>query len=165
MTRPSAVRRQDHWGPHGSRGVAAVEFAITAPLLIFVMLATAEVGRAFVHYDTLSYSIRNSARFVTEHAINGTTGVVEISGPVTTQAKNLAVYGNVTGPGGGKAILPGFLTSQVTVVGAGNDNIRVTAAYPYQPMLGAVLPTFGFGSGSIPLGFTMRIAVTMRAIS
>ena len=163
MKRPSAVRRQDHWGPHGSRGVAAVEFAITAPLLIFVMLATAEVGRAFVHYDTLSYSIRNSARFVTEHAINGTTGVVEISGAVVSQARNLAVYGNVAGTGGAK--LPNFQTSQITVIDAGNDNIRVTAAYPYQPMLGAVLPTFGFGSGSIPMGFTMRIAVTMRAIS
>ena len=163
MKRPSAVWRHDHWGPRGSRGVAVVEFAITAPLLIFVMLATAEVGRAFVVYDTLSYSIRNSARFVTEHAINGTTGVVEISGAVVSQARNLAVYGNVTGTGGAK--LPNFQTSQITVIDAGNDNIRVTAAYPYQPMLGAVLPTFGFGSGSIPMGFTMRIAVTMRAIS
>jgi len=163
MKRPSAVWRHDHWGPRGSRGVAVVEFAITAPLLIFVMLATAEVGRAFVHYDTLSYSIRNSARFVTEHAINGTTGVVEISGAVVSQARNLAVYGNVAGTGGAK--LPNFQTSQITVIDAGNDNIRVTAAYPYQPMLGAVLPTFGFGSGSIPMGFTMRIAVTMRAIS
>jgi len=151
--------------PKRSRGVAAVEFAITAPLLIFVMLAAAEVGRAFVQYDTLSYSIRNSARFVTENVIAGDTGVVSLSSAVTSQARNLAVYGNVTGPGGGRAILPGFLTSQVTVVDAGNNNIRVTAAYPYQPMLGAVLPTFGFGSGSIPLGFTMRIAVTMRAIS
>ena len=163
MKRPSAVWRHDHWGPRGSRGVAVVEFAITAPLLIFVMLATAEVGRAFVVYDTLSYSIRNSARFVTEHAINGTTGVVEISGAVVSQARNLAVYGNVAGTGGAK--LPNFQTSQITVIDAGNDNIRVTAAYPYQPMLGAVLPTFGLGSGSIPLGFTMRIAVTMRAIS
>ena len=163
MKRPSAVWRHDHWGPRGSRGVAVVEFAITAPLLIFVMLATAEVGRAFVVYDTLSYSIRNSARFVTEHAINGTTGVVEISGAVVSQARNLAVYGNVAGTGGAK--LPNFQTSQITVIDVGNDNIRVTAAYPYQPMLGAVLPTFGFGSGSIPMGFTMRIAVTMRAIS
>jgi|APLow6443716910_1056828.scaffolds.fasta_scaffold196772_2 Flp pilus assembly protein TadG len=165
MKRTSVLRRRDHWGPRGSRGLAAVEFAITAPVLIFVMLAAAEVGRAFVHYDTLSYSIRNSARFVTEHAINGTTGVIDVSAPVIGQARNLAVYGNVAGPGGGEAILRDFLTSHVTVVDAGNDNIRVTAAYPYRPMLGTILPTFGFGSGSIPLGFTMRVAVTMRAIS
>jgi len=157
------VRRHDRWGPHGSRGVAAVEFAITAPLLILVMLATAEVGRAFVHYDTLSYSIRNSARFVTEHAINGTTGVIDISAPVIVQARNLAVFGNIAGTG--RAKLPNYQTSQVAVTNAGNDNIRVTATYPYQSMLGAVLPTFGLGSGSIPLTFNLRIAVTMRAIS
>ena len=51
-----------------------------------------------------------------------------------------------------------------TVADAGSDNIEVTAAYPYQPIIGAVLPIFGIGE-SIPLAFTMRIAVTMRAIS
>jgi len=140
-----------------------VEFAITAPVLILVMLAAAEVGRAFVHYDTLSYSIRNSARFVTEHAINGTTGVIDISAPVIEQARNLAVYGNAAGTG--EAKLPNHQAIQFTVANAGNDNIRVTAIYPYQSMLGAVLPTFGFGSGSIPLTFNMRVVVTMRAIS
>ena len=148
---------------HRSRGLAAVEFVITAPLLIFVMLVGAELGRAFVQYDTLSYSIRNSARFVTEHAINGTTGVVSLSDAVKAQARNLAVYGNVAGSG--QAILPNFQVGHVTVADAGNDNIRVTAAYPYQPMLGAALSTFGIGGGSIPLAFTQRIVVTMRAIS
>jgi Flp pilus assembly protein TadG len=148
---------------HRSRGVAAVEFVITAPLLIFVMLAGAELGRAFVHYDTLSYSIRNSARFVTEHAIDGTTGVVSLSGAVIAQARNLAVYGNVAGAG--QAVLPNYQVGHVTVANAGNDNIRVTAVYPYQPMLGAALGTFGIGGGSIPLAFPLRIDITMRAIS
>ena len=48
---------------------------------------------------------------------------------------------------------------------AGNDNIRVTAVYPYQPMLGAALSTFGIGGGSISLAFPLRIDITMRAIS
>ena len=54
-----------------SRGMAAVEFVITVPLLLLVMLVVVELGRAFVQYDTLSYSVRNSARFVTENAIDG----------------------------------------------------------------------------------------------
>lgn len=149
--------------PPRCEGVAAVEFVITAPLLIFVMLATAEVGRAFVHYDTLSYSIRNSARFVTETALVGTAGVVGLSDTVVRQAQNLAVYGNVTGTG--TRVLPNFQTSQVTVLDASAGNIQVTATYPYQPMIGAVLPTFGLTSGSIPLSFDMRIVVTMRAVS
>ena len=45
----------------------------------------------------------------------------------------------------------------------GSSNIRVTATYPYQPMLGAVLP--GLMGNSMNLGFTMVVAVTMRAIS
>ena len=51
------------------------------------------------------------------------------------------------------------------MVDAGNDNVRVTATYSYQPMIGPILPGFGFGTGSVPLNFNMLIAVTMRAIS
>lgn len=161
MTRDEAI--QSLAKRRRSRGVAAVEFVITAPLLILVMLATAEFGRAFVQYDTLSYSVRNSARYVTENAFTGTTGVVNLSSTVTTEARNLVVYGNAAGAGA--PLLPSLQTSQVTVANAGNDNIRVTAIYPYQPIIGAVLPTFGLSGGSVPLTFNMRIAVTMRAIS
>ena len=151
--------------PRYSRGVAAVEFAITAPLLIFVMLAAAEVGRAFVYYDTLSYSIRNSARYVSENVIDGDTGVVSntLVAGVQTAARNLAVYGSVASSG--VPILPDGELMTVNVSTAGKYNIRVDATYHYQPMLGEVLPTFGFGSGPIPLAFDMQIGVTMRAIS
>lgn len=161
MSRFSAPRRPVQM-PHRSRGVAAVEFVITAPLLIFVMLATAEVGRAFVHYDTLSYSLRNSARFVTENALTGTSGVVGLSDAVVRQAQNLAVFGNVVGTG--SRVLPNFQTTHVTVTGGGGL-VQVAATYPYQPMIGSVLPTFGFTAGSIPLSFGMSIVVTMRAVS
>ena len=150
-------------GPRRSRGVASVEFAIAAPLLVLTLLATAEIGRALVHYDTLSYSVRNAARYVSMNAIDGTTGVVRLTDATIANARNLTVHADRTGAGG--RVLPNFLASQVTVVDAGNDNIRVTAVYPYQPMIGAVLPTFGLGTGPIPLAFTMRVAVTMRAIS
>lgn len=149
--------------PRRCHGLAAVEFVVAAPLLIFLMLAAAELGRAFVHYDTLSYSIRSSARFVSENAIEGTTGVVSLSSSMITEARCIAVHGNVACSGG--RVLPSFQTSHVTVASAGNDNIRVTALYPYQSILGAVLPTFGLGGGSIPLAFNMRIVVTMRAIT
>ena len=145
------------------RGVAAVEFVVTAPFLLLLLLGGAEVGRAFIHYTTLSYSVRQSARFVSENSINGTTGVVEIDAADVTRAKNLAVYGNVLGAG--HARLPQFQPSQVQVVDAGGDNIRVVATYPYQPMLGPLLPDFGFGSGPVALNFNMQVAVTLRAIS
>lgn len=150
-------------GPHRSRGIAAVEFAIVAPVLLFTMLATAEIGRAFVHFHTLSYAVRDSARYVSEHAIEGTTGVVSLSDQTIARARNLAVFAN---PGGaGDPVLPGFEPDDVTVADAGGDNIRVTAIYPYQPMIGAVLPALDLQGDDVPLTFAMRIAVTMRAIS
>lgn len=149
-------------GPHRSRGVAAVEFIISVPVLMVVALVAIELGRAFIQYDTLSYAARNSARYVTEHAIEGTTGVVVLTGPVVAEARNLAVYGNEGGAGEPK--LPGFNVGQVDVVDAGGNNIEVSVDYPYVPMIGGALPLFR-PDGWIPLDFTLRISVTMRAIS
>lgn len=150
-------------GPRRSRGIAVVEFVITAPFLLLLLLAGAELGRAFVQYATLSHSIRDSARFVSDNAINGTTGVVDLDNTVITQARNLAVYGNVAGSGNAK--LPNYQPSHVQVINAGNNNIRVTASYPYQPMLGIRLPTIVAGTRPISQAFNMQVAVTMRAIS
>jgi Flp pilus assembly protein TadG len=150
-------------GPRRSRGIAVVEFVITAPFLLLLLLAGAELGRAFVQYATLSHSIRDSARFVSDNAINGTTGVVDLDNVVITQARNLAVYGNIAGTGNAK--LPNYQPAHVQVINAGNSNIRVTASYPYQPMLGITLPTIVAGTGPISQAFNMQVAVTMRAIS
>jgi Flp pilus assembly protein TadG len=158
LSKPSELH-----GPRRARGLATVEFVIAMPLLLFLMFATAEFGRAFFHYATLSNSVRDAARFVSENAINGTTGVVEITATDITRAKNLAIYGNVFGAG--QAVLPAFVPSHLQVIDAGGDNVRVTATYPYQSMLGATLPGFGTTGASTPLNFNLQIAVTMRAIS
>jgi Flp pilus assembly protein TadG len=150
-------------GPRRARGVAAVEFVVTAPFLLLLLLAGAELGRAFVHYATLSYSVRQSARYVSEHSLNGTTGVVLLTATTISRARNLAVYGNILGTGSPR--LPDYQTSQVEVANAGGDNVRVTALYPYQPMLGAFLPDMGYGGGSTAMAFNMQIAVTLQAIS
>ena len=150
-------------GARRSRGIAVVEFVITAPFLLLLLLAGAELGRAFVQYATLSHSIRDSARFVSDNAINGTTGVVDLDNAIITQARNLAVYGNIAGTGNAK--LPNYLPGQIQVINVGNSNIQVTASYPYQPMLGVTLPTIVMGTGPISQTFNMQVAVTMRAIS
>ena len=143
--------------PKHSRGVAAVEFVIAAPLLILVMLAVAELGRAFVLYDTLSYSIRNSARFVSENVIEGDTRVIsdKLIAEVQKPARNLAVYGNITITEDSIPKLPDGETMTVNVSKDGDYNVRVDAEYPCHAMMfDAVLPDF-----------TMRVAVTMPAIS
>ena len=145
-------------GPSRSRGVAAVEFVITLPLLLLLMLVGAELGRAFVEYSILSHSVRNSARYVSENAIAGDTGVINLSVEVIRDAKNLAVYGKIGA--GGIPRLRNFQTAHVAVVDAGNNNIRITADYPFQH-----LAQFGIGDVLIPPPLTLHIAVTMRAIS
>jgi len=161
MSRPGQVRKRPV-APHAQRGLAAVEFVVCAPLVLLMLLASAEIGRAFIHYATLSYTIRDAVRFVTTNSINGTTGVVQLSNTTITRAKNLAVFGNIGGTGTPR--LPQYQIGHVAVENAGGSNIRVTATYPYQPMIGPVLPNFGQGA---PLGFNfnMVVAATMRAIS
>jgi Flp pilus assembly protein TadG len=162
MRKHPTCRRPDWRGPRAARGLAAVEFILSVPVLLLVMFAVIEIGRALVQYDTLSYAVRDSARFVSENAIAGTTGVVDITPAVRQQAQRLVVYGNAAGAGA--PCLPGLGASRVTVAAAGLHDVEVIAEYPYQPIIGAVLPTFGYGD-SIPLALTMRVSVIMRAIS
>ena len=145
------------------RGVAAVEFAIALPLILFLMLATTEFGRVLAQYDTLTKTVRNGCRYVASQAsvAGGTTGVVNVTSQVQTDASKLVVYGNTAGTG--SALLPGFATSNVTVSDAGNGYVSVSATYAYSPMMGSTLPSFGLGT-PISLNFSLTSAVTMKAL-
>ncbi|HET7756476.1 MAG TPA: TadE/TadG family type IV pilus assembly protein, partial [Steroidobacteraceae bacterium] len=88
------------------RGTATVELAIALPLLLLVMLTTAEVGRLLSQYNSLTKSVRGSCRYVAANAAPGTNGLVSISPALRAQAVNLAVFGNVGGTG--TALLPGL---------------------------------------------------------
>jgi hypothetical protein len=162
VTIASRLRREFH-GLNRARGIATVEFVVCAPFLLLLMLTATEVGRAFIHYQTLTYSVRQGARYLSEHSIDGTTGVVSLSPTTIQEARNLAVYGNILGTGSPK--LPNYQATQLQIVDAGGGNVRITATYPYQPMLGSVMPTVGFGRGTFALAFNMQTAVTLRAIS
>lgn len=159
MNKSKRTRPKEFCGPSRSTGIAAVEFVVAVPILIFFMLAVAELGRAFLQYDTLSYSVRSSARFVSANAIDATTGEIDVSA-VAEEAKNLAVYGTIGK--GSKSVLPGFTPGQVSVLNAGNGNIEVVGNYAYQPLLGGPLPMLRGGPASTM--FQMRISVTMPAI-
>jgi len=152
-------------GPSGherQRGIAAVEFTIALPMLLFMMLAVSEVGRAFLQYMTLTHAARDAARYVTTKALLGSTGTVQIDGTLTTQARNLLVYGNTAGTG--TALLPGLVAGNVIVRDAGAGNIAVLVSYAYQPMFGGGIPNL-VGTGRVNTTFTLSAEVVMRAIS
>ncbi len=150
-------------GRRSVRGIAMLEFTICAPVLLFLMLATAEVGRALFQFNTLTKSVRDGARFaVTDAAVaGGTTRVVVITNQVRNQTRNLVVTGNTAGTG--TPLLPGLTVNNVTVNDIGNGFVSVGATYRYTPMLGATLPTFGFRA-PINLSRQLQATVVMRAL-
>lgn len=151
---------QSHKQAVSQRGVATIEFVICTPVLFLLMLATAEFGRAMFQYNTLQKSVRDGARYVVG-AARSSQRIVILTNPMITQTRNLVVTGNVGGTG--TPLLPGLTANNVNVTDAGNGFISVSATYTYRPMIGATLPTFGFGD-PINLTASFPATVVMRAL-
>lgn len=143
------------------RGIAMVEFAIVLPVLLTVLFAVTEIGRAMVRYNTLTKSVQDGARYAAAYALLGTTGAVNVDAQLQTAVRNIVVYGNRAGTG--TPLMAGLQPAQINLVDAGGDQIRVDASYPYQPLLGVILPNLGLGT-STSLSFVMQAAVSMRAL-
>ena len=141
-------------------GVAIVEFVVALPLLLLLLMATAEFGRAFLQYTTLSQGIQDGKRYVISNAMSGSTGTIVVTENVIDATKNLVVFGNVAGAGA--AALPGLTTEDISVVSIGGGYIRVSGSYRYNPVF-PLLPTFGFGEDLATL-FTFQAAVVGRAL-
>jgi Flp pilus assembly protein TadG len=147
--------------PFRQRGIATLEFAICAPVLLLLMLATAEVGRMLIQYNTLNKAVRDGARYTVREAANGSTGTVAITNTVRDNTRNLVVTGTMAGTG--TPLLPGLTVANVTVTDAGGGFVAVSATYTYQPLLGAALPTFG-PRGAITTSIPLTATVVMRAL-
>ncbi len=146
--------------PTRQRGLALVETAITLPFLLLVMLAASEFTNAFVTHTTLTKAVRGGARYVAEEAIDGSL-TVNLTNDLRQETERMVVYGNTKG--NGSPLIEGLTTDDITITALADNNIRVTANYPYSGILGSVLPTFGYGS-NISLLFNMSATVTMRAL-
>jgi hypothetical protein len=162
VRRLRSPRRSRHHG----RGLALVEMVLVMPILAVMMLATAELGRAFYHYTIVQGAVRAAARFLAANAIYGNTGVVDLSKvpEVVAGTRNLVVYGNSAGTGA--ALLPNLRAAQVTVENLGGGDVGVTCTYPYQPLLADLIPVFPpivMGGGG-PLQVDLRASVSLRAL-
>lgn len=142
-------------------GVATIEMVIVTPVLLLLMLGVSELGKAFVQQNMLNKSVRDAARQVSSFALLGTTGTVLITADLVADARNLVVFGNIAGVGNPQ--LAGLAVNHVTVSDAGNNLIMVRADYPYIPIVGPVLETFGIGTGP-NLAITLTASVRMRAL-
>jgi hypothetical protein len=148
-------------GRSRQQGLAIVELAISVPLLIFLMLATADIVRA-TQYSTLSNGVRNGAFYLARHSMLGSSGVVNVSGATITATQRLVMYGNTAGTG--PLRVPGLTAGQIAVTNVGGGNVRVVVTYPYQSLFGGTIQTFGIGS-NVSMVFNMVVSNTTRAIS
>ncbi len=145
-----------------TRGIAVVETAIVLPLLFILLLAVGELGRAFIQYSRLSHRVHAAARHVAENALTGTTGIPSLSSQLLSEARNLVVFGAPIAAGA--PAVPGLSASDVTVSVNTAGTVRVQVTYPYQPIVGEVLPMFGFGGDIAVDAITLRPQTTLRAL-
>jgi len=82
------------------RGTACVEFALVAPLLIFLLLAMVEVGRAIQVQQVLTNAVREGARAYAEpanteddvkDAVNAAMGNIKVLPAITCTTDGSAV--------------------------------------------------------------------------
>ena len=143
-------------------GVAIVEFALILPLLLLLTMITTEFGRAIYQYNTIVKSLRGAARYL---SVQTPSTVLTPNTVAITEARNLVVFGNVSGTG--SAMVPGLTVGNVatpTWQTAGSDplintvTITVTG-YTFHPLVTGVFGTT-FGNISYP-----DISATMRSPS
>lgn len=142
-------------------GAAMIEMVVVTPLMLLLVLGVAEIGKALVQYTALTKSVRDAARHVAGRALLGTTGTVMITPDLASEAANITAFGNIAGVG--NSLLPNLSPAQVSITDAGNDLVLVQANYPYEPLFGPVLETFGFGTEP-NTQITLTASVTMRAL-
>jgi Flp pilus assembly protein TadG len=144
-------------GVRHQHGIATVELAIVAPILLLILLGVAEMGRALFQYNTLSKAVRDSARYYSGSVFNGN----DVAGAI-----NLVKYGQI---GIGTTLLPGPGVVNVNipapVIGATGTYVTVTGSYtftflPGNPLAGMV----GWFGSALPNPFVLTATSTMRAI-
>ena len=145
------------------RGAVLVEMAFVTPILLVLLLATADLTRAFIEHNTVTKAVRNGARYLAANAFQGTTGVVNIDATLANETRNLVVYGSING--GVSPVVPGLTLANITVVQiAGTDDIAVSATYALVGLFGPVLHTNLYTGNTISAARTLRATVTMRAL-
>lgn len=147
---------------HKMRGAVAVEMALLLVPLIVMAVGVAEFGRAFYQYNTVTKSVRDAVRLLSQHDpkdINYSTYI--------SQAQCLVVYGSISCSG--SALLPGLSTSMVststatTTTSMGNSIQIVTVTVTGFSFNFAFNPLVFFGNNDTGITFG-PIHATMRQL-
>ena len=110
-------------------GSSTIELAIVFPILLILFVGTAELGRLFYTYNTLSKATAVGARYLStsRNAVNGTNTEKTNA---RTEAMNLVVCGikstSATACTGQTPVVPGLTTSNVLIC----DNFSTASCTP-----------------------------------
>lgn len=140
------------------RGTQLVELAIVIPVFVLLFAATAEFGRFFYTYTTLTKATRVGARYL-------------MSQPALLMDKNaerLVVCGNPTACADADAVVPGLTVDNVKIDRAGGApgfpatiNVRIENFY-YEPIFDLGKLT---GNTSLSLKIQVAPSTMMQALS
>lgn len=150
-----------------ARGIAMVEFVIVLPLLLLIMIATAEFGRAFLHYNALTKALQDGSRFAASRAgaSGGATGIPAWNPGDVADIRNVVVYGQVDPTVGSpppEPLLPGLVPGNVAIVITAAGEVDLSIAYTFTAIF-ASIPMFGIGPDITP-DYTFRVNHTVRPI-
>jgi Flp pilus assembly protein TadG len=133
------------------RGGAAVEFALTAPLLFLVLFGIGDFGVAMFKKEVLTNAGREGARYGIVLTVPRKT-----TGQIQTVVQNYLTSGSITS---------GYtITTPAACVNTGDD-LSVSISYPYAiPVLSNIIcPTCIIYSGStFPTSITLQATTVMK---
>lgn len=144
------------------KGVAVVEAAIILPIVMLLALSAGEFGRAFVQYSRLTHRVQSAARFVAGNALQGSTGVAELTDSVKVQALNMILY-QETLPGTTSAV-PGLTSTDIEIVVTTAGLVSVSIDYKYQPVVADILLFLGNTGDFSMSSISLRPRAVMRAL-
>jgi TadE-like protein len=90
-------------------GTAVIEFALVAPLLIFLMCGMAEFANVMRQYHVMEKGVRDAGRYLARVPMTGCV----VDGASATAARNLAVTGRTSG---GAALLPNWTDANTVII-------------------------------------------------
>lgn len=127
-------------------GTATLEGALVIPVAISLMAGGVEFGRVYSTASTADKSMRDAARYLARvcdpNFTGGCISATAVCGWGLTNAKNLAVYGNLSGTG--NPLITGWSLSNITL---------------QQPTDCSTLPTIIQLKATVPFTATMLSAV------
>jgi Flp pilus assembly protein TadG len=97
---------------NSERGVATVEFALTATFFFMMIMVVIIGGHLFWMHNSLVEATRRGARYAANQC-NPSVAICPNSSTTVERIKNVVLYGNPTA--GSEPIVPGLKSSNVTV--------------------------------------------------